>query len=499
MPFTVRHLTAIVPLIAIVACSPDATPTLAPQFVRRPSATVANVYSYLVASQTSSDLPSSLEAEVQAAGGSVVATIPQIGLAIVESDRDDFADAVQLSGVESIVPDVPMATTDGSENSSFTVGSPGSTEATAFAGAPPIPAGGDALSGLQWGLQAVHAPEAWALGYTGRGVRVAVLDAGIQSTHVDLAPNLNTSLSRSFVPGQTYNTPAGSHGTQVSGLIAAARNNVGVVGVAPNAELVAVKVLFANGTGGVARFAQGLVYAADIGAQIANISAGTNLPRATQIVLDTKGTEDPSDDVRVKISNRQVIDLLRSLSRATNYAHSKGVLIIAASGNIAKDFDHAKSDIGIPQELPHVITVGPTGPLGWALDPTTNLDVHPSYSNFGQSYIQLSAPGGNFDVFTRPGLPPSCTLLTFTWPCQVFDIVLTTQLGNSWGWNFGGSFAAPHAAGVAALIYEKLGAAGTPENVEMILRNTADDIGKPGNDDFFGHGRVNALRAVTWK
>jgi subtilisin family serine protease len=494
MPFTVRHLTAIVPQIAIAACSPDTTPSLAPQLVTRASATVAKRYSYLVASQSQQDLPLSLDAEVQAAGGSVVATIPQIGLAIVESDRDDFAGAVQLSGVESIVPDVPMTTAD--DNSTFSAGSTPSTDAIVSAGAPPIPAGGDALSGLQWGLRAIHAPEAWALGYTGRGIRVAVLDAGIQSTHVDLAPNLNTTLSTSFFPGQAYNSPPGSHGTQVSGLIAAAHNNVGTVGVAPNAELVMVKVLSAAGTGGIARFAQGLVYAADIGAKIANISAGTNLPRATQIVLDTKGTEDPSDDVRVKITNQQVNDLLRALTRATNYAHSKGVLIIAASGNIKKDFDHAKSDIGIPQELPHVITVGPTGPLGWALDPNTDLDVHPSYSNFGQSYIQLAAPGGNFDVFTRPGLPPSCTLLTFTWPCQVFDIVLTTQLGSSWGWNFGGSFAAPHAAGVAALIYEKLGGDATPEKVEMILRNSADDIGKPGNDDFFGQGRVNALRAV---
>ena len=496
MALTVRHFAAIVPLLGAAACSPDATPTLAPQIVTRPSANVGARYSYLVASRSARDLPASLDAEVQAANGAVVATIPQIGLAIVESDREDFADVVTLSGVESIVPDVPMATADAPENSSFTVGADRSTDATVFAGAPPIPAGGDALSGLQWGLQAIHAPEAWALGYTGKGVRVAVLDAGIQSTHVDLAPNLNTALSISFVPGQAYNSPPGSHGTQVAGLIAAARNNVGVVGVAPNAEIVMVKVLPANAGGGVARMAQGLVYAADIGAKIANLSLGINLPRATQIVVDTKGTEDPSDDVRVKISNAQVIALLRSLGRATNYAHSKGVLIIAASGNIAKDFDHAKSDIGIPQELPHVITVGPTGPLGWALDPTTNLDVNPSYSNYGQSYIQLSAPGGNFDVFTRPGLPPSCTLLTFTWPCQVFDIVLTTQLGSSWGWNFGGSLAAPHAAGVAALIYEKLGPSATPEKVEMILRNSADEIGKPGNDDFFGHGRVNALRAV---
>jgi subtilisin family serine protease len=371
--------------------------------------------------------------------------------------------------------------------------------ATVMAGAPPIPAGGDPLSGLQWALQAIHAPEAWALGYSGRGVRVAVLDAGIQSTHVDLAPNLNTALSKSFVPGEAYNSPPGAHGTQVSGIIAAARNNRGTVGVAPNAELVMVKVLPASTPGPISRIVQGLVYAADIGARVVNISAGTNLPRRTEIVTDTRGTEDPSDDVRIRISNADVIALLRAFGRATSYAHAKGVLIIAAAGNIAKDFDHAKSDIGIPQELPHVITVGPTGPLGWALDPTTDLDVHPSYGNFGQSYLALSAPGGNFDVFTRQGLPPSCTLLTFTWPCQVFDLVLTTGLGSNFVWNFGGSFAAPHATGVAALVIEKLGPSATPDRVESILRRTADDLGKPGNDDFYGHGRVNALRAVTWQ
>ena len=498
MPFPVRHLTALVPLIAIAACSPDTTPVLAPQLVTRPSATVAKRYSYLVTSQSSRDFPASLDSEVQAAGGSVTATIPQIGLAIVESDRDDFADAVQLSGVESIVPDIPIESGELAGGSPFTVDTP-APEFTEFAGSPPIPVGGDAMSGLQWALQAIHAPEAWALGYTGKGVRVAVLDGGIQATHVDLAPNLNTALSTSFIAGQTFGTPPGSHGTQVSGIIAAAHNNVGTVGVAPNAELVMVKVTTPNGGGGVANYARGLVYAADIGAKVVNISLGTNLPRATQIVVDTKGTDDPSDDVRVKISNQQTIALLRSLGRATNYAHSKGALIIAASGNISKDFDHAKSDIGIPAELPHVLTVGPTGPLGWALDQTTNLDVHPSYSNFGQSYIELAAPGGNFDVFTRPGLPPSCSMLTFTFPCQVFDIILTTNLGNQWGFNFGGSFAAPHAAGVAALIYQKLGAGATPEKVAQILRNTADDIGKPGNDDFFGHGRINALRAVSWK
>jgi subtilisin family serine protease len=500
MAFLVRPVSLVALLIAGTACAPDGVArTVAP---RSSSFTQSAPYrySYLIIASGERDLPPSLEADVQAAGGTLTGTIPQVGLAVVESERDDFADDVRLTGVESVVPDISMTSVDGADPLATTTGDPFATIAGLPAlAAPPIPPGGDRLSGLQWGLRAIHAPEAWALGYTGRGVRVAVLDAGIQATHPDLAPNLNRALSTSFVPGEAYNTPPGPHGTQVSGIIAAAHNNLGTVGVSPNAELVMVKILPASGSGPLSRFAQGIVYAADIGARVANISAGTNLPRATRIVIDDRGTPDPNDDVRIRFTNANTIAVLRALGRATNYAHAKGMLIIAASGNLGKDFDHAKSDIGIPQELPHVVTVGPTGPLGWALDPNTDLDVFPSYSNFGQSYIALSAPGGNFDVFTRPGLPPSCTLLTFTFPCQVFDIVLTTGLGGNWVWNFGGSFAAPHATGVAALVLEKLGGAATPDQVEAILRNSADDIGKPGNDDFYGHGRVNALRAVTWK
>jgi len=324
-----------------------------------------------------------------------------------------------------------------------------------------------------------------------------VLDAGIQSTHPDLAVNLNKTLSKSFVAGESYDNPPGPHGTQVSGIIAAAKNGIGVVGVAPEAEIVSIKVLSVRLGGGTASsIIAGIVYAADIGADVANMSFGGNNPRRTHDVIDTRGTPDPSDDIVIRVSAAETEQILRAYGRAANYAHHKGVTLIAASGNIPKDFGHSADDIGIPQELPHVITVGPTGPLGWALDFTTDLDVSPSYTNIGKSYIALAAPGGNFDVFTRPGLPPSCTLLGFVRPCQVFDLVYTTNVGSSYFWNFGGSFAAPHATGVAALIISRNGAKMDPDRVEAILRNSSDDIGKPGNDERFGQGRVNALRAV---
>src|SRR5687768_14728434 len=112
-------------------------------------------YSYIVVAKANAGVPESLDAEVRAAGANVVATIPQIGLAVVESTREDLG-TVALTGVESIVPDVPM-TAAGSATAAI---SPPLSGMMAFH-APPIPPGGDPLSGLQWGLRAIKAPEAW--------------------------------------------------------------------------------------------------------------------------------------------------------------------------------------------------------------------------------------------------------------------------------------------------------------------------------------------------
>ena len=93
---------------------------------------------------------------------------------------------------------------------------------------------------LQWNMTALEAPAAWATGCTGAGVRVAIIDGGIYDLHADLAPNLDTGCSVSFVPGQPFNNDAGTfwHGTHVAGIVAAADNGFGVIGVAPEATLI---------------------------------------------------------------------------------------------------------------------------------------------------------------------------------------------------------------------------------------------------------------------
>jgi subtilisin family serine protease len=327
---------------------------------------------------------------------------------------------------------------------------------------------------------------------------VAVLDTGINPGHPDLAGNVNMALAASFVPGEDVDVrplpPAPrpfshSHGTHVAGIIAARDNALGILGVAPEAEIVPIKVLSQfNGCGTWEQVIAGIVYAADIGADVINMSIVGLLNRSHGI--DDNCTLDPSDDVPLTAAEVQAI--VTALERAVQYAHARGAVIVAAAGNQAIDGDHDRDQIILPAALPHVISVSATAPHGWAHDPATDLDVLASYSNHGQSDIDFAAPGGNRDleVTGTCKVGPSPFL-----PCSTFDLVVSTA-AEGYAFAAGTSMAAPHVSGVAALIVGDNGGDMLPADVERVLRRYADDLGKPGQDDAFGHGRVNAGAAV---
>jgi len=127
-----------------------------------------------------------------------------------------------------------------------------------------------------------------------------------------------------------------------------------------------------------------------------------------------------------------------------------------------------------------ILSISATGPVGWGLDPTVDLDTSACYTNYG-SAIDYSAPGGNFALY--PG--------SQWW----LDMVFST-FPDGWAWMAGTSMATPHVSGVAALIIEANGHRLTPSQVESILRQSADDLGKHGRDEWYGRGRVNAAQAV---
>lgn len=418
-----------------------------------------------------------LSRDLHRLGAGVVAELPQIGVVIVEvDDAESFAASAEgLRGVLAAAPDSVFHLDPG------TAGLEDLVPAGAAIGGTPIadPSGvgsDETYFGLQWTLDAVDAPEAWARDARGAGVRVAVLDSGIDGDHPDLAPNLDRAASASFIPGESWDAFPGfafHHGTQVAGLIAAADNGLGIVGVAPEAELIAVKVISERtGGGSLAALLQGIVHAADAGADVINLSLGSG--------------------VRLR-DGEPAAKIWVALSRAASYAHQSGATLVASAGNDAHDLD-ADADLRIvPAQLPHVLAVSATAPAGWALDPSTDLDLPTDYTNFGRSGIHFAAPGGGF--FDDPGAFGRCTVAGVTSLCFAFDFAWTT-ISEGWRWAVGTSFAAPHVAGVAALVIGEAGGDLHPARVESALRRGADDLGEPGQDPYFGHGRINAAGAL---
>jgi lantibiotic leader peptide-processing serine protease len=466
-----RHLTPIalaiglLPLLgAPVSASAEGTPS-----------------TYILVAAGDETLPSGLDQQVASLGGSITYALPEIGVAVATSaDASFVADASSIPGLRSVIPDVALAQET-------------ETVAAMLGDTPPT----DRYFPMQWGLDAIDAPEAWASGARGAGARVAVLDAGIDTDHPDLAANLNLGLSRSFIPALPVAAPPTGppsftgpphHGTWVAGIIAAADNGVGTIGVAPEAELVALRVCPDNGRGcPLSAVLAAISYAAEIDSDVINLSLGTSIPRRG--FVDADGTY---------VSAADVAELLVASTRALEFAHHQGATIAGAAHNQARNLDADLDRVQVYVQLPHVIGVAATGPRGWGADPTTDLDLPACYSNYGSSVIDFAAPGGNIDCSLAFPPPPPwsfCTVV-ITAPCFGFDLVVGPTI-NGWTASFGTSASAPHLAGVAALVIGAHGGEMNPDAVEAVLRASADDLGKPGRDDHFGHGRVNAARAVS--
>lgn len=461
------------------ACSEASDPTEVPVLAGASDlAPLSQAGSFLVLG-TGGSLPAALTE----AGGSVAHAISEIGVAVVTSDAEDFAAALEgTPGINAVVPNIelnmaPLATTaDGVALASVT--------------SPPFTGDDDFFHDMQWGLDAIDAPEAWNTGARGAGARLAILDSGIDALHPDLAPNLNVALSTSFVPGETFDQvpifPAFNHGTHVAGIAAAADNAFGIIGVAPEAELVAIKVLSAQtGTGDIGGVIAGLVHAAQSEADVANMSLGFSMSHRGHL-FDASGNqvgEVPAEDVAA---------IWTAMIRAANYAHQQGVTMVASAGNSGTDGNADRDRIHIPSDLPHVISVSATAPRGWGLDPFTDLDLPTNYSNTGRSVIDLAAPGGGFDPTF---LGQSCMVTFITAPCAAFDLVWST-VGAGFTFASGTSMAAAHVSGVAALVVGANGGSMHPAQVRSTLMRAADDLGQPGRDDIYGRGRVNAGATV---
>jgi subtilisin family serine protease len=436
-------------------------------------------------------LPSNLDSQVKSIKGALTSSISKVGLATAVSTDPEFAaKAALIPGVRSVIPDFSVQWFDPSTERSIALEAHDN---------PASSGDDDRFFPILWGPKAIDAPKAWNAGYRGKGARVAVLDGGFDLDHPDLAANIDIAASKSFVPTEAlqYNLPGvGSHGTHTAGTIAAVDNNIGVIGVAPEAQLILVKVLADGGRGNFSWMLQGIVHATDQGADVINMSLGAAFLRNGKFVNDNGTPDDKTDDF-IDSDTKATQELIVAIGKATAYAYQNGVTILASAGNDANNGDKDQSLVHMPSDAPHVLSISATAPRGWALDPLkANYDFPASYTNFGTSVIDLAAPGGDY---VHPG-NEIVTIAGVTQYAYVLDYVLSTGNGTSltgnYYWSVGTSMASPHAAGVAALIIGKNGGNMKPSQVEAVLRASADDLGKTGKDPYYGQGRVNAYRAV---
>jgi subtilisin family serine protease len=422
-----------------------------------------------------------LDAAVSAAGGAVVKRLPKLGAVVAEGGGGFQAAVERQKGVVQAMPNLIVRW------------QPKVQRIPAFVSddvdPPNNPPGSiDSRFNLQWGHAAVKAVDAWNAGQRGAGARVAVLDGGFSVDHPDIVSQYDPTCSADMTGeglayGPNVDDPTGifSHGMHVAGTIAAAYNGSGTIGVAPDAKLCLVKVLFNYGSGSFEDVAEGLVYAADKGVDIINMSLGGAIYKA---------------GVPGEYTARDAAGLKNFISRAVAYAYQKGALVVVSAGNSAINGDKDGALIHLPSDAPNAMSVSATAPIGWATDPDNiSLDNLASYSNFGRSVINVSAPGGDL---AYPG-NEDCVIGGLIRPCYVFDLVFSTGgvVGSNpyYYWSAGTSMASPHVAGVAALVVGKHGKM-HPSALRTRLEQGADDLGQPGNDPAYGAGRVNAVGSL---
>jgi lantibiotic leader peptide-processing serine protease len=481
-------------------------------------------------------VPFDAGATVQKAGGTLVAAYPQIGVVIADSSSPTFRD--------SLLKDSRI------ENASSTAGFASrlpATEASTDAGPPEqlpnAPASDtDSLSALQWDMRQIKAPEAHAVTGGSPAVLVADIDTGVDFNHPDLKQNLDVAdsancLTGAAVPGLAAQDDNG-HGTHTAGTIAAAANGFGIVGVAPNVRLAAIKAGDADGF-----FFPESVVCAFMWAATHHVDVTNNSYFADPFFFNCRN--DPVQRAIWKAEQRAIL-----------FAEQNGVTVVAAAANDAEDLAHPTFDaespdnttpelravtnacVVIPVEVPGVIGVSATGnarqtdsqgnPVGGYLKSF--------YSDVGVGVIQVAAPGGD-SVFGRTAEAPNGRVLS-TWPPYIpcsrsvkEPVSDPNEPTAVYCYLQGTSMASPHVAGVAALIVSRYGDAKTPQNgklrpdqVAAFLDQTADpqpcpsflpptyaDVfgvgfdsgvfapcqGGLGDNSWYGNGQVDALNAVT--
>jgi subtilisin family serine protease len=473
-------------------------------------------------------VPADAAATVQKAGGSFVYSYPEIGVVIARSESSLFAtNLLRDNRIEGATATESYAVQMKEEELDA---SPGDL--------PNAPAAdSDSFTPLQWDMRQIFAPQAHAITGGSSAVVVGDIDTGLDKDHPDLVQNIDFSRSVSCESGAPDTNPVAwddrnGHGTHTAGTIAAAANGIGIVGVAPNVKVAGIK---------------------------ASTDAGFFFPEAVVCAftwagnngIDVTNNSYFADPFLFNCRNDHTQHAIwKAEQRAIRYAMHKGVTVVASEGNASEDLSHPTVDATSPDFPPGseverevtnacvVIPVEISGVIGVTANghnQQTDNDPGPDYlksfySSYGVATADVVAPGGDSIFGVNAEATNGRVLSTYPVerPCtrRLVDPTVPTAV---YCYLQGTSMAAPHVAGVAALIISRYGDLSNPQNGKMRpgqvsahLQQTADPQPCPtalppgyatftgteshapqqcqggrGHNSWYGSGQVNALSAVS--
>ncbi|MDX8364889.1 S8 family peptidase [Cytobacillus sp. IB215665] len=454
-------------------------------------------------------LPNDVSSIVEELGGTIVKSIPEIGVIQVKAPTDFAKDAIKHADISvatpSLVVNVPDLHSIDIEDTSIDVNNA-------------------SLYDLQWDIKRVTNDGAsYDINTGNHDVVVGIIDSGIDVNHPDVKENLLPG-SKNFVPaggitgvdksetGDLYDIQdRNGHGTHVAGTIA---GNGEILGVAPNVGFRSYRVFAAEGGAHDAWIVEAIIAAANDGVDVINMSLGGIMAKGQVYFTD------PETGERTKLGD-DVAEFV-AYSRAMKYAEKKGALVVTSAGNDGINatnhkevtelanlkygpdgYEYIGASFYAPASIPNVVSVSATGPF----------DELALYSNYGNGFVDVAAPGGNYELYMEylnAGIfdeyianrlfEGEFNLSSVPDVSYEYDaegvIVDYTYNGPSYAWQVGTSMAAPKVSAVAALIYATNDDI-TPKKVKLHLQKSAEDIGGNGHDESFGKGLVNAYYALT--
>ena len=421
-------------------------------------------------------------------GVDVVHELPGASFVIVEGSESELENS---KAVQDFAPDVEIRLDEPEVNDDAPTADEASPE-------------NETLYGLQWDKQVQEVPGVHDV-TQGEGTRVAIIDSGVFADHPDL--DVNVDLSRNFTgDGEGAGVPAGGdHGTHVAGIAAAQDSKTGVVGTAPETDLVDCRVFSYGPLASFADILAAIVYSANIDADAANLSLGAYpIPRQ---------------------GNGQFYG--KVLNSTMTYANKEGTLLSIAAGNDGANLQGDGAVISLPNEGAQAVSVSATGPIGfeWGEEDFGDINEPPEspafYTNYGTNAITVAAPGGDAYLPAIGVDENKDGEGDYDW---FYDLVFNTTADVSfkyetvpdgddeddepdqgppidyleakptYGWKAGTSMAAPQVAGAAALIKSE-----NPDynanQVEAVLKRTAD-VPDDYDKAYYGAGFVDLLEAV---